>query len=114
MANDPPSALRMGFGFLEARAAGAPYVGPRPVWKINWDIRNKQAERKLRDLVKQHPSAGALVREVMEARKVQGLDVCKAAELYHVVLYNRPNLAPVGYWDYARKTFGWLSPPQSN
>ncbi len=113
MANDPPTSLRMGFGFPQARAAGAPYVQPRPGWKMNWDLKNSQCKRKLHDLVKQHPSVGVLVGEIMEARKVAGSPTCSAVELYHVVLYNRPHLAPPGYWDYALKTYGWIRPPQS-
>lgn len=110
MANDPPTSMRMGFGFPQARAAGAPYVQPRPGWKMNWDLKNRQCERKLNDLLKQQPAVGELVKEIMEARKAQGLSLCSAVELYHVVLFNRPHLAPPGYWEYARKTYGWYSP----
>jgi hypothetical protein len=110
MANDPPTNLRMGFGFEQARAAGAPYVAPRPVSRVNWEIKCRQCAKKLRELAIQESSVGKLVREIMEARKVQGLTVCSAVELYHVVLFNRPHLAPSGYWDYAQKTYGWLRP----
>jgi len=34
MANDEPTSLRMGFGFPQARAAGAPYVPSRPGWRM--------------------------------------------------------------------------------
>jgi hypothetical protein len=113
VANDEPTNLRMGFGFVQARASGAPYVGPRPAGKVNWDLKNKECERKLRNLRKQLPSIGALVRKIMEARKTQGLPPCSAVELYHVVLCHRPRLAPPGYWSYALNTYGWFGPQQS-
>lgn len=112
MANDPPTNLRMGFGFIQARAAGAPYVQPRSAWKMDWDVKNRQCKKKLNDLAKRYPPIGKLVKEIIEARKAQAMPLCSAVELYHVVLLNRPGLAPCGYWDYAKKTFGYF-PPQS-
>ena len=110
MANDEPTNLRMGFGFVQARAAGAPYANPRPVRKVDWDLKIRQCERKLRDIIKNHPPVGGLVREIMGLRKSQGLPVCSSVELYHVVLFTRPKLAPPGYWEYAEREFGWLRP----
>jgi hypothetical protein len=68
----PPSNLRRGYGFQEARAAGAPYVRPRPGWKMNWDVESRKVERKLRRLVKEQPSLECLVREIIEEQKAQG------------------------------------------
>src|SRR3974390_2635321 len=110
MANDPPTNLRMGFGFGQARAAGAPFVQPRPGWKMNWDLKNRQCNRKLNDLVRQDHSVGDLVKEIMVARKAQGMSLCSAVELYHLVLFNRPHLAPDDYWAYAPRTSGWVLP----
>lgn len=114
MANDDPTNQRMGFGFVQARAAGAPYVQPRPGWRMNWEVKCSQCARRLRDLVEQDPSVGELVREIIDTRKHQQMDAASAVEMYHLVLCNRPGLAPSDYWDYALKTYGWSGPQNSN
>jgi hypothetical protein len=112
MANDEPTSLRMGFGFPQARAAGAPFVPSRPGWRMNWDVKCRECEKKLRDLVVQYPSVGVLIKKIVEAQKANGRQVW-AVEIYHLVLYKRPHLAPSGYWQYAKRTYGWDGPPQS-
>jgi|HubBroStandDraft_6_1064221.scaffolds.fasta_scaffold1692475_1 hypothetical protein len=107
--NDPPTSFRRGYGFSQARSAGAPYVPPRPAWKVNWDIRAKRAEKNLRELLKQHPSIKPLVLKIIEAQKGQA----RAMWTYHCVLLNRPDLAPSDYWD-STAWLGWPRPPQSN
>jgi hypothetical protein len=39
MANDPPTSLRMGFGFLQARADWRA-IRPRNGWEMDWDVAN--------------------------------------------------------------------------
>jgi hypothetical protein len=76
---------------------------------MDWDVKCRKCERKLRELVKQDPSVGTLVQEIMEAQKVAKHE-SSAVEMYHLVLYNRPNLAPAGYWEYASQNYGWVPP----
>jgi hypothetical protein len=47
--NDPPTSLRRGFGFKQARSAGAPYRNPRPNYKVDFDLEERAAHKK-------HPS----------------------------------------------------------
>ena len=68
MANDPPSHLRMGFGFQQARAAGAPYAAPPTPDQMNFHLREKAAEKKLRTLVLKKPSLAVLVRQYARPR----------------------------------------------
>jgi hypothetical protein len=110
MANDAPTSLWMGFGFPQARASGAPYVRPRSVSKVNWDLKNKKCERKLGSLAKQHPTVETFIREIVELRKVKGLPACSAVELYHIVLFHHPKLSPPSYWEYALNEYGFLPP----
>ena len=37
-----------------------------------------------------------------------------ATLLYYFVLYDRPDLAPKGYWDYIQKKHDWPEPPRTN
>jgi hypothetical protein len=127
MANDPPTNQRMGFGFPQARAAGAPYVRPRPGYAMDWDINERRYEKELAAIVRRNPSIRAVVREKMETMKTGvywlhrgscfqlSQDLRSSATfLYYFVLYARPDLAPKGYWDRVRKKYGMESPPQSN
>jgi hypothetical protein len=112
MANDPPTNLRMGFGFTQARASGAPYVRPRSSGEMDWDLKNRQSLRKLNDLVKQHPSLKVLIEKILEAWKAEHSRSPSGVELYYLVLRNRPKLAPSGYWDYVENTYGWEGAPK--
>ena|ERR1700687_5809244 len=126
MANDPPTNLRMGFGFPQARASGAPYVRPRSGHEMDWDIDNRYYEKKLNVLVKVDSSIGILAREKMKAMKSGKVwlrpDYCfeitrrwcgSATLLYYFVLYDRPELASKGYWDRVGEKYGWPVPPRS-
>ena len=56
MANGNPTSLRMGFGFGQARAAGAPYQAPPTSNQMDWHLKEKVAERELQKLTKDHPA----------------------------------------------------------
>jgi hypothetical protein len=72
MANDNPTSLKMGFGYQQARAAGAPYVAPRPVSTVNFLLNERTAEKEIRDLIRRHSFVGPLVREIIEVQKLDG------------------------------------------
>jgi hypothetical protein len=126
MKNDHPTNLRRGHGFQQARAAGAPYVHPRSGYQMDWDVTDQYYARELKALLEREPSIKALVQEKMEAMKsgiirLQNHDCelgkerrSSATWLCYLVLYDRPDLAPVGYWDRVRKKIGFEAPPQSN
>lgn len=126
MANDPPTNLRMGFGFTQARAAGAPYVRPRSGYLMDWDIKERSYKAALNVLVKEDTSIGKLVQAKMEIMKggvvwignswcfqLDQEDRYSATYLYYFVLYDRPELAPKGYWNDIQGKYGWPVPPQS-
>jgi hypothetical protein len=69
MANDLPSHLRMGFGFGQAKAAGAPYAAPATADQMNFHLKERAAERKLRDLRIKYPEIGPLIREYVQYEK---------------------------------------------
>jgi hypothetical protein len=66
MANDQPTNLRMGFGFQQARAAGAPYQAPHTAAQMDFHLKERAAQRELRALVESEPSNGALVRKIID------------------------------------------------
>jgi hypothetical protein len=126
MRNDRPTSLRRGYGFSQARAAGAPYVAPRTGYAMEWDVNNRRYEKELSALVKREPSVIPLVQQKIEAMKkgevwinpshcyqTTGAWRSAATLLYYFVLYARPELAPTGYWNSIQKKFGWEAPPQS-
>lgn len=126
MRNDPPTNLRRGHGFREARAAGAPYIQPRPIYRANWDIEDRRCGELLKALIRAEPSIGILAQEKMEAMKTgvvwvrpdYAFEITRqwcgsAAMLYYFVLYDRPEFASKEYWDRVRKKYQWPVPPQS-
>jgi hypothetical protein len=126
MANDPPTNQRMGFGFPQARAAGAPYVSPRSGYAMDWDVNERRHQKELAALVKLHPSIRTLARQIMEKMKTGTYWIgggcfqltpefrTSSTMLYYFILYARPDLAPKGYWERVRKKYKWAVPPQSN
>ena len=120
--NDHPTSLRRGYGFPEARAAGAPYVRPRSGYEMDWDVKDRHYEKELRALRKRDLSVEKLVLEKIEAMKskenIYLRKMCfqmqgrrgSATLLYYFVLYDRPDLAPDGYWTYVQEQFGWEVP----
>jgi hypothetical protein len=124
MKNDPPTNLRRGYGFNQARAAGAPFVRPRSGYQMDRDIQERFSKKALNALVKDDPSIRKLVQQKIEAMKtgevlvggcwfLLGQEHFSAADLYYFVLYDRPDLAPKGYWA-NRAKYGYPVPPQSN
>jgi hypothetical protein len=120
MRNDPPTNLRRGHGFQQARAAGAPYVNPRPGYAMDWDVNERRYEKELAAIVRRDPSTGALVRRIIEKMKTGFYNVTpgyyfeiipnlrsSATLLCYFVLYLRPDLAPKDYWDRIRKNYKW-------
>lgn len=93
----PPSTLRRGHGFKEARAAGAPYVKPRTGWQMDSDVQWRHAEKEVRKLVERDKSIEPLVRELIADQKKR--NSYNAHELLFEVLWNRPDLAPPSYWE---------------
>jgi hypothetical protein len=71
MTNDPPTSLRMGFGFQQARAAGAPYRAPRTVWGVNFETRERRAEKEIASLAKRYPSLKKRFAEIVREAKAQ-------------------------------------------
>jgi hypothetical protein len=69
MANDPPTNQRMGFGFQQARAAGAPYVPPGSPSSYNYEVAERQAAKELRELIEQNPALGRRVQEIIKNAK---------------------------------------------
>jgi hypothetical protein len=72
MANDNPTSLRMGFGYQQAKAAGAPYLAPRPVSTVNFLLNERTAEKEIRALVGRYEFLEPLVREMIEVQKLDG------------------------------------------
>jgi hypothetical protein len=66
MANDPPTNLRMGFGFQQARTAGAPYQRPSTAAQMDFRLKEKKAEKELRKLVESNPASADQVRKLIE------------------------------------------------
>ena len=57
MANDPPTSLRMGFGYHEARASGVTKFGqPRAASSVNADVKERAAIRQIASLLNRPPS----------------------------------------------------------
>lgn len=87
------------------------------------DIQERFSQKALNALVKRDPSLRKLVQQKMELMKsgevwvggccfMLGNERFSATDLYYFVLYDRPELAPKGYWDTRAKN-GWPVPPQS-
>jgi hypothetical protein len=77
---------------------------------MNRDIKTRDEEKELRELVKQHPSIEPMVRKIIEALKTR--NQLSPSRLLYNVYYKRPDLAPAGYWGSVSR-FGWTSPPES-
>lgn len=93
MANDRPTSLRMGFGFEEARGAGAPYQAPPTVGQMNSHIRERQAEKELRSLVELYPHASKFVLEVIKANSA----TCSAQVIAFFVKFSLAKEAKSGF-----------------
>ena len=65
MANHPPSGLRMGFGFQQAKASGAPYVAPPTADQMNFHLKERTAEKELRTLREGYPEFDNLIRDLI-------------------------------------------------
>jgi hypothetical protein len=50
MKNDPPTTLRRGYGFQQARVAGAPFDRPLSEAEMNADLRQEAASKKIAKL----------------------------------------------------------------
>ena len=74
MAMDGPSNRRMGFGFQQARAAGAPYTRPRTAGQMDFALKEKAAEKEIRALVEMNPSLGPTVRQFIKEHTGGGPD----------------------------------------
>jgi hypothetical protein len=82
MANDRPTNLRMGFGFGEARAAGAPFVTPPTTNQMNWHLKEKAAEKELRELRETFPNIDGALKTIIKtfAAKHSVQDILFAAK----------------------------------
>ena len=104
MANDDPTSLRMGFGYQQARAAGVTgFKSPPSVSQMNFHLSEAAATKKLRAIRQQHPSIEKFLLKVIEIQTAAGLGT--AEQIYYALLYNKPDLAPPGYWDSMSKLF---------
>jgi hypothetical protein len=104
MANDDPTSLRMGFGYQQARRAGMTgFKSPPSVAEMNLHLSEAAATRKLQAIVQRHPSIKNFLRKVMDVQKAAGFGT--AEQIYYALLYNRPDIAPAGYWDKMPKIF---------
>jgi hypothetical protein len=54
--NDPPSNLRMRFGYKEAKDAGVPFVPPKSGKRMNEDIKVQRAIRHMQRLAEEDPA----------------------------------------------------------
>lgn len=66
MANGNPTSLKMGFGFPQARAAGAPYQAPPTANQMDFHLKEKAAERELRKLARDCPFIRAQLADVVK------------------------------------------------
>jgi hypothetical protein len=73
MANGNPTSLRMGFGFAQARAAGAPYQAPPTASQMDWHVKEKAAKRELQKLTK----SDSIIREELAAVVTTDRDAAK-------------------------------------
>jgi len=71
---DGPAAGRMGFGYEQAKAAGAPFIAPRSGTEINEEIREATAARQLRALIEKDvnfgPKIGAMLKQGRSAQEI--------------------------------------------
>ncbi len=75
MANDNPTSLRMGFGFAQARAAGAPYQAPPTASQMDWHLKERAAERELQKLTKDDPIIRAQLAAVVTKKDATKLSI---------------------------------------
>ncbi|WP_375785152.1 hypothetical protein ACE10Z_37260 [Bradyrhizobium sp. Pha-3] len=82
MANDKPTSLRMVFGYTQARAAGAPFVAPPTTNQMNWHLKEKAAEKELRELSDSFPDIGLSLKIIIKtfAAKHSVQDILYAAK----------------------------------
>jgi hypothetical protein len=69
VASDDPTTLRMGFGYPQARASGAPFRQPRSPSAVNYHWRESAANKDLRALVNQFPSLAPIVQQRIIERR---------------------------------------------
>jgi hypothetical protein len=63
----------MGFGFQQARAAGAPYDAPGTASSYNWGVRERQAEKEIRQILKDYPQATPRIAKLIKNRPTVNL-----------------------------------------
>jgi hypothetical protein len=98
MRNDPPSNLRRAHGYLEARSSGVTgYERPPEAWKMNWHVECAAAEKRIRALSKADPAIIPLLLDLKAQLKRENRD--SAPWVLTMLYWERPELAPAGYWD---------------
>jgi hypothetical protein len=120
MRNDDPTNLRRGFGYLEARASGVTgFESPPNSGKMSWHLECAAAEKRIAELSNADPS---IIPFLLDLRaKLKEEEQNSAPWLLANAYWERPDLAPPGYWD---KYPDWgvpekvratrKDPPQSN
>lgn len=108
MANDPPTSMRMRFGYEQARDVGVTgFERPPDAQQMNWHRECADAEKKIAALTRTDPSLTTLALEVFERLKLHNRH--GAPQVLADIYWHRPELAPPGYWD---STPDWALPPQ--
>jgi hypothetical protein len=98
MANDDPMSMQMQFGYPGARASGVTHFeGPPQAWKMNWDKKCADAEKKIAALRRADPTLTQLLRKIIE--ELQEANRLGAPQILEGLYWHRPELAPHGYWD---------------
>jgi hypothetical protein len=98
MRNGDPTSLRMAFGYTEASASGVTgFEAPPNARKMNWHKQCAEAEKKIAALVRADPSISQLAMKLFEELKRRNLH--GAPQVLESIYWNRPELAPAGYWD---------------
>jgi hypothetical protein len=65
MANDPPTNLRMGFGAKDAVRSGIRGFRVKSTSQLNASVAWEREQEEIRQIVKEHPELGDLVREIV-------------------------------------------------
>lgn len=72
MANNPPTSLRMAFGYRQARASGIDGFEKEPsTGQMNFDLQWRDGEKEIRAIVEKYPSAGPIVRRMIKEQKAR-------------------------------------------
>lgn len=64
---DGPKSGRMGFGYRQARDAGAPYTRQRPWYETGAELADRHTARDLRKLVEENPHLSSPIKEMIAA-----------------------------------------------